>query len=200
MDVSWCYCKDHKDENCTPYQETKNASSPSISDTKVTAPLKCFTGFVSWDKAEDGNSSVTLEDCRQGEGCCLYVGSLPGKTYKCAADCPQTDSYPQCKKELDSSWCHCKSHEDSKCAPTKISELRAPQIRTKAKIAIEEKNEVRNDNIMQNDNMKSGLQCYVGLESWSGPVENDTTSEVTLQQCSKEHSCCHIVSNSKICF
>uniref|UniRef100_A0A914XL76 Uncharacterized protein n=1 Tax=Plectus sambesii TaxID=2011161 RepID=A0A914XL76_9BILA len=150
--------------------------------------LQCYTGFVPWGGAADDNSSVTLENCQQNEGCCQSVISLPGRTFKCASDCPQSDNYPQCDQEMDSSWCYCKDHEDSNCSPSEMDDPQAPENVIEGSGMTDSLEENNNDS-SDNGTLNNGLQCYVGFRSWSDQVDN----AVTLQNCSEEHSCCRTV-------
>lgn len=159
------------------------------------AALRCYSGFASWD-TDVSNSSVTLKECPEGAGCCLLVASLPGKLFKCAASCPESnDDYPQCGKELDSSWCYCRNHKDVNCAPSTTGE-------TQLEENIIDEDEARdkdvikiNDHNMAKGPRNKGLQCYVGNELWFNLGNNATLTPAKLQSCSKEHFCCRAVSN-----
>uniref|UniRef100_A0A914X6B2 Uncharacterized protein n=1 Tax=Plectus sambesii TaxID=2011161 RepID=A0A914X6B2_9BILA len=154
------------------------------------ASIKCFTGFKRWGDTIEENVAVKLEECKQDESCCHRVDSLPGTTFKCAANCPETESYPHCDKRIDSGWCYCKDHEDENCSPSKMQELtRSARDDSKAKSLGGNIKQSKNESDSSADDQE--LQCYVGFDS--SRSDNETTKAITLKTCSKEHTCCHSV-------
>jgi len=150
--------------------------------------LMCYTGFTKWDHIEpqEGNLTVTLENCAEDDGCCERSHSLPGSTYKCvaASACPDAKDFPQCGKQLDSGWCFCKDHEDENCSPSRVSDLN--RVSRDADVGI-----INNTAANENENSVlptvQELQCYVGSRAWQDGLESNT---ISVQTCSQEHKCC----------
>lgn len=163
------------------------------------ASVKCYTGFKRWSDTIEGDLLIKLEECQADEGCCQRVDSLPGITFKCAADCPESESYPVCDMRIDSGSCYCKDYEDENCAPSasKLSAELNRVARDDSQANNLKENAAKSENETDNLPDSKELQCYVGFESsHKAPTGQETSTPATLQTCSKEHACCHSVSNA----